>query len=59
MPNGGYCKENGISLCDECHEYAELWHQTGETLEGFYPNDLYPLIGSSHEKAVKASERLA
>ncbi len=53
MPNGGYVKENGISLCkDECHLKAEMQE------EGYTPNELYLLIGSSFEDAVKASEKL-
>lgn len=60
MPNGGYVKENGISLCESDHIKAEAYHISGKTLweEGFHPDDLYRLIGSSYEKAVKASERL-
>lgn len=72
MPNGGYVKENGITLCSEpfpqddairpgqasCHEKAELFHQTGGWVPGMHPDDLYKLIGSSKEKAVKASEKL-
>lgn len=58
MPNGGYVKENGISLCPPCHEKAEVFHSTGEALPGWAPSDLYGRIGSSYEKAVKASERL-
>lgn len=61
MPNGGYVKENGISLCkDECHMKAEKFHITGgeEWEEGAHPEDLYKLIGSSYELAVKASEKL-
>lgn len=58
MPNGGYVKENGISLCDECHILAEIFHQTGTAHPGFAPEDLYELVGSSYEAAVKASERL-
>lgn len=60
MPNGGYVKENGISLCGICHEKAEIWHSSGKTKaeEGFRPDDLYQLIGSSYEKAVEASKRL-
>lgn len=59
MPNGGYVKENGISLCPECHIKAEVFHSTGTAVPGFSPDDLYKKIGSSYEKAVKASERLA
>src|SRR5579885_3871709 len=58
MPNGGYVKENGISLCPTCHEKAEVFHSTGTALPGWAPEDLYKLIGSSYEQAVKASERL-
>lgn len=58
MPNGGYVKENGISLCHDCHEKAELFHLTGEALEEWHPDDLYEIIGSSKEKAIKASEKL-
>ena len=58
MPNGGYVKENGISLCPTCHEKAEVFHSTGTALPGWAPEDLYRLIGSSYEQAVKASERL-
>lgn len=58
MPNGGYCKENGISLCPECHEKAEVFHSTGVSVEGYSPDDLYKKIGSSYDAAVKASERL-
>jgi len=64
MPNGGYVKYNGISLCcgiGGCHEKAEKFHQTNgkEWVEGFHPNDLYKKIGSSKEFAVKESKRLA
>jgi len=60
MPNGGYVKENGISLCDTCHEKAEVWHNSNkqEFVDGYHPNDLYLLIGSSYEKAVEESEKL-
>lgn len=58
MPNGGYVTENGISLCPECHEKAEVFHSTGTVLEGFSPEDLYRLICSSYELAVQRSHRL-
>lgn len=58
MPNGGYVKENGISLCQECHVLAEIFHSTGMAHPGYAPEDLYKKINSTHEKAVKASERL-
>jgi 5-methylcytosine-specific restriction endonuclease McrA len=58
MPNGGYVKENGISLCPTCHEKAEVFHSTGTALEGWAPEDLYRMICSSYDKAVAAAERL-
>lgn len=58
MPNGGYVKENGISLCPGCHEKAEVFHSTGTgtALPGWSPSDLYQVIRSTYELAVKASE---
>ena len=58
MPNGGYVKENGISLCPTCHQKAEVFHSTGTALEGWAPEDLYKRIGSTYEEAVKAAQRL-
>ena len=58
MPNGGYVKENGISLCPEHHEMAEVYHSTGKALPGFSPQELYALVGSSREKAIRASNKL-
>ncbi len=60
MPNGGYVLENGISLCPNCHENAEEYHQSeGQTwYKNMHPNDLYDLIGSSYDEAYAASERL-
>ena len=58
MPNGGYVKQNGISVCDDCHLKAEAFWSTGESVQGFSPEDLYKLIGSSLEIATKASEKL-
>jgi 5-methylcytosine-specific restriction endonuclease McrA len=63
IPNGGYVKENGITLCDTergCHWKAEIYHQSGgeDWLTGFHPADLYKLIGSSKEKAIAAAHKL-
>lgn len=71
MPNGGYVKENGITLCDcydGCHFKAEQfncdyteWYviQTkGQYLEEFTAENLYKKINSSYELAYKKSERL-
>ncbi len=59
LPNGGYVKENGISLCEECHKKAEEFHSTGVAHPGYAPDDLYKKINSSYEKAVEASQRLS
>lgn len=58
MPHGGYAKENGISLCPECHIKAEVYHSTGTAVEGYAPDDLYKAINSNLEKAIAASEKL-
>lgn len=58
MPNGGYVKENGISVCDDCHLKAEEFWSTGKAPDGFSPTELYELIGSRLEEAVSASELL-
>lgn len=54
IPNGGYVKENGISLCADCHIKAE----EDDPEPGFTADELYELIGSSEEKAFRAAERL-
>ena len=60
MPNGGYVKENGITVCeDPCHMRVEQFHLTGTAEEGLAPADLYGMIGSTYDRAVRASERLA
>jgi len=61
MPNGGYVKENGISVCPPCHLRAEQFHISNGTdcEEGWYPSDLYVVIGSSIEEATQASRRLS
>lgn len=61
MPEGGYVKENGITLCKrECHLKAELFHLSGgkEWHPGLHPEDLYRKIGSSLELAVEKSKKL-
>ncbi len=60
MPNGGYVKENGITLCEECHLLAEQYHiNNGEQWEkGYHPDDLYKKIKSSYQLAYKQSEKL-
>jgi hypothetical protein len=69
MPNGGYVKENGITLCkynedgleeDSCHMKAERFHISGgvEWESNMHPEDLYKLIGSSKELAIEKSEKI-
>lgn len=61
MPNGGYVKENGITVCKEdCHFKVELFHiSEGEQWnEGFHPDDLYQLVKSSKELAIDKSRLL-
>ena len=54
LENGGYVRENGIALCESCHLRAEAYHQNLKVEPGFWPGDLYALIGSSKEKALEA-----
>jgi len=58
MPNGGYVKENGISLCEECHKKAKQFHETGVAYPGYAPDNLYKKIKSSLEKAIETSQNL-
>ncbi len=57
MPNGGYVKENGITVCKICHIECEQYHISNGKIwvKGKHPDDLYKIIGSSKEKAIKAS----
>ena len=50
MPNGGYALSNGISLCGDCHIKAEVG-----VISSY---DLYKLIRSSYEKALKDGDNL-
>lgn len=61
MPNGGYVKENGITVCQKHHLECEQYHISGgeNWVSGKHPDDLYKIIGSSYELAVKASKKLA
>lgn len=60
MPNGGYVKENGITVCKACHLLCEKYHISNKVdwHPGTHPDQLYKLIGSSYQKAVNASEKL-
>ena len=55
MPKGGYVKENGISLCDECHIKAEDTYFARVVHEDFLVDKLYEKIGSSLNEAILAS----
>ena len=60
MPNGGYVKENGITVCEKCHMECEMFHISGgvKWVDGKHPDDLYRIIRSSKELAVKMSENI-
>ncbi len=60
MPNGGYVLENGITLCEEHHKLAEIYHSSNcETYAaGYHPDDLYKLINSSLSIAYQKSLEL-
>lgn len=71
LENGGYVKENGITVCDEkgrysgtmsCHLLVEQCHILGgdEDLveEQYRPSTLYLKIDSSLELAIKKSKQL-
>lgn len=58
MPNGGYVKENGITLCPFHHKLAEEFHSTGIAAEGMSPEHLYAEIKSSFRIAYNASSNL-
>lgn len=58
MPNYGYVKENGISLCGDCHVLVERWFVEKEKLQVISPTVLYRIIGSSKKEAIIASENL-
>lgn len=55
MPNGGYVKENGITVCSECHIKAESTHLGLPIPEGYSREDLFRIIGSSEEIARRKS----
>ena len=61
MPNGGYEKENGITVCKlDCHFKVEWFHITEgeEWNDGLHPDDLYKMVGSSKELAIEKSNNL-
>jgi hypothetical protein len=58
MPNGGYVKENGITLCDKCHLKAEIELNDRQMFKGYSSEELYRRINSSFELALRESEKL-
>jgi hypothetical protein len=66
FPNGGYVKENGVSLCKHdkpngeksCHLKAEECLEYGAEHPNCKPEELYAKIGSNREKADAADARL-
>lgn len=61
MPNGGYVKENGITVCENpCHLLVEEYHMSGHQNyhEGLHPNHLYKMINSSWTIAYTKSSKL-
>lgn len=59
--NGGYVKENGITVCIEnCHFKVEQFHisEGNDWYEGLHPDDLYKKINSSKELAIQKSKSL-
>lgn len=60
MPNGGYVKENGVTLCGMHHLAAEYSIKSGHSIiwKGVRAEDLYRLIGSSFELAFEKSKTL-
>ena len=61
MPNGGYVKENEITVCKkDCHFKVEKYHiyEGKQWEEDLHPNDLYKMIGSTKEEAIKKSNLL-
>jgi predicted restriction endonuclease len=59
MPNGGYVKENGITLCPEHHIDAEQYHISDgiKYVDGMHPDDLYRIISSSYELSLAKSKK--
>jgi predicted restriction endonuclease len=61
MPNGGCVMNNGIALCPKHRLDADKFHMTKGVnwVIGFHPNNLYKLIQSSHEDAMKDCLKLS
>ena len=58
LDNGGYAISNGITVCTDHHLACEEYHINGSCEPEYHPDNLYKMIGSSYEKAVKDSKNL-
>jgi hypothetical protein len=58
IENQGYVKENGITLCPNCHILAEREHVTGIAHPGYSRSELFQMIGSNEELARSKSKEL-
>lgn len=58
IENQGYVRENGISVCSECHLKCEEYWNKNIVDPGFHPNELFTLIGSSEELARRSAQKL-
>ena len=59
MPNGGYGKKNGITVCDDHHLLCEEYHMNdGICNPEYHPDELYRKIGTSYDEAYKECENL-
>jgi hypothetical protein len=60
LHDGGFVEENGILLCFGCRVKANYHnvHNGEKSVKGYGPDELYGVIGSSSELAVRASNRL-
>lgn len=56
--NGGYVLQNGVTLCKQHHELAEVYHSSNAQrhVYNMHPDDLYKRIKSSFEMAIQADE---
>lgn len=58
ISNGGYTLSNGITLCQEHHLLCEELHAIGKCEPEYHPDNLFKIIGSSYDKAIKDSNNL-
>lgn len=58
LPNQGMTKWNIINLCSSCHQKAEAFLNSAIIDTKYSPNNLFRIIKSTPEKALKESEKL-